>query len=784
MASSSSSSSSEDPSDMGGNAEDFPGRFVLELSPPSSVFGSATDTPTTPFELTFHNRDTAAKSAQQQWLIDTHRIWRSIADTPEAERRDERWMVAYSTITSAAADVTADHSSNSTGLTAGKEEASDSESRPHKRRKKNAADRTAALSTLYPVLDHPPPSAAHLSSWQPHFRSDSDAVHRLRSFEDGFFGRFITRVQKHNSELKEADVRLDLLIGGSAPLAATCRVATFQPHDVDLYMRHINNTAVTALDRVIRSLLTDPAEQSVVLLRKPLTLTWAIYQRKRGAPLTILHRLQLNLMQVHSWAEVFAVYHSDLVCAGYDVGRGRLVVLYDRWWRFYSAVLSWPTSLPSRNFDRTNLWDYSYHRRHSPLYFTNFLNLDSRLTLSTAAEKYQQRGFPARLISTVDCSLHPGDPADLQHRFGSEPGTLASELEMSAQSMQEVMSERLGLTPIAVRSMLLDTSQAERCFSRNDVVGWMMGLSGCKLYKFAVTVTDMLLPEQYDTPQVLFIRWIGARIRQRGDPNDTALPHADPGAAFSKPMSSGQDRGERERGRSKRRAKKPVRQQQTVCEDAHLTSELALLGLTAADVPWRLVTEFNGRYGAAFALAPLLLSISDVEYRNVFQLPTVFAAAYTSASSSAEPSGGDSKEDAAAYDGLSDIEPDVDVDEKHGAEVSRVIKHRRLLRASSRLKPPADGDDSTTEQRDYEQRRSSPVPLTALQRYCILQLTRALLHNGEISADRLTSFYPWCVRYFQAKYIRCRRALRRLMAEESAVMPLVPELMQVVADHV
>ena len=123
----------------------------------------------------------------------------------------------------------------------------------------------------------------------------------------------------------------------------------------------------------------------------------------------------------------------------------------------------------------------------------------------------------------------------------------------------------------------------------------------------------------------------------------------------------------------------------------------------------------------------------------MFQLPMMIAAAYTSANSGAASS--DAEEKRAAHDRFSDIEPDIDVDEKYAAQVSRVIKHKRPLNAQSRA--------MTTEQRDYERRRSS----TALQRYCLLQLTRALPHNHEISADRLTS-YPWCVRYFQAKYIR------------------------------
>ena len=76
-----------------------------------------------------------------------------------------------------------------------------------------------------------------------------------------------------------------------------------------------------------------------------------------------------------------------------------------------------------------------------------------------------------------------------------------------------------------------------------------------------------------------------------------------------------------------------------------------------------------------------------------------------------------------------------------------------------------------------ERLRSRAVKLYSLHRYGLIHLTRALLTNGEISADRLSTYYPWCVRYFQAKHIRYRRAVKQPITK-SADMPLMRELMK------
>lgn len=230
-----------------------------------------------------------------------------------------------------------------------------------------------------------------------------------------------------------------------------------------------------------------------------------------------------------------------------------------------------------------------------------------------------------------------------------------------------------------------------------------------------------------------------------------------------------------------------------------LASQLALLGLRAADVPWQLAAEFDGRYGAAFVLAPLLLALSDAEYRNVFELPAMLSAARdaslaTSKRSSIErlyhwatPPDDDKPAVPPANtgdDGLGDDQLGVDDDlgDEHDRKAVEQVR-RDAAQLQQNESEQFDGDDDRRSKAESEMERSRPVGLNSLYRFGLIQLTCALLQNGEISADRLSLYYPWCVRYFQAKHIRYRRAAKKLLISGDAV-PLLPELARAVAEYV
>ena len=477
---------------------------MLDISPPQSVVSfTLSSFAAPPFQLTFHDNEPVEppgdedanhddpslgakeREAQRRWLIDTHRVWRSIAETAEAERRDERWIVPYDAITISSTATTA---SSSSAAPSGEDEASDTVNQSSKRQRISAtaallqptASTAAGLPAAFQsVLSHSAPSSSSSSgtNWRPWFRRPLEAVGRLHSFDDGFFGRFIQRVQQHNTDLVTRQQQHDatplhLLIGGSAPLAATCRTATFTPNDIDLYVRQLDSRSIRVLHGLIEGLV-EPAEQALVVLRKPLTLTWVIHQRKRGGRLVILHRLQLNLLYVHSWAEVFSVYHSDVTCAGFDVLLDRFVVLYDRWRRFYDIALASspppsddPSPATSHGKQRTRANEEQPVQPRRPLYFSNFLNLDSPRTLAGAARKYRERGFTAVPIELHDAVLQPGTASDQLDRQVQHP--LGGEMEMSQMARGKTLYG-VKLDRIPVHDMYGD---GECDFlDRDDVVG-------------------------------------------------------------------------------------------------------------------------------------------------------------------------------------------------------------------------------------------------------------------------------------------------------------------------
>ena len=785
------------------------GQFVLEVTPPaslspSSLSGEQMMVP--PFELRFHaneaikakeNEDESRQpwtateaAAQRQWLTDTHRVWQSIAETPSEQRRDEYWMIEYALI------VTNDGNGNS-----------GRDTRAAKRRKRTVAATasTASTMTMTPrqvdsapstfraVLAHPLPLSAGASAGRVFFRHDDEAKAKLRSFDKGFFGHFIDCVQQHNDSIVDVENtngagRLELLIGGSAPLAATCLIATFEPNDIDMYIEHINNAAIMTLDSLIRSLV-DPKEEAVVLLRKPLTLTWAIYERTRSDKLPIRHRLQLNLLHIVSWAEVFAVYHSDLTCCGFDVTHNRFVVLYDRWYRFFdgfrpaSAVSAdTPQTSPSNVYRR----HHHHHRRNrnnvdntsrhssSTIYFSNTWNLDSPYTLASAADKYCERGFKAHAIASRDAVLQPAEGVtkqldlEVRHPLGGE-----MEMTMSAGGG---MMYGVKLSPMPMHHRY-DAKIDTLFLDRNDVVGWLFGLCMCRLYKVAVHVTDVLLPDNdsmTQPPPLLWLRWLGSR----------------------------QDRWNT--------SSQPLMQEETASTRDDLSQQLVLFGLQPANLPWQLADEFSGRYGAAFLLAPLLLSLADDEYINVFRLRQLLAAtSHASVLNSvkaavkscmrghARPAKDDAPEvpsqTISAWD-FKDLQFDNDMDEDdarvedeiHGRKGTTVgtsfLSHRYYGDSED---DEEDFDDDNDDERDLRERLQVRV-INGTYRYGLVQITRALIANGHLSPDRLTRFYPWAIRYFHALFLRHRRAVTQqlLIQSDDEVLPLHKELKRLVAEYV
>lgn len=159
---------------------------------------------------------------------------------------------------------------------------------------------------------------------------------------------------------------MDCLIAGSSALCSVYLGSSWKPNDIDIYMKNINYDKIKLFDQAVReSSQLHCSGSQVILIRKCFTLNWIIFHEN-----IVITKVQLNLLNVKSWAEIFACYHSDLVCIGYEIKETRFVCLKDRWIRFCS------------NLDK-----------NEPIFFTNAINFDNEQTLISAAKKYMNRSF-------------------------------------------------------------------------------------------------------------------------------------------------------------------------------------------------------------------------------------------------------------------------------------------------------------------------------------------------------------------------------------------------------
>lgn len=150
----------------------------------------------------------------------------------------------------------------------------------------------------------------------------------------------------------------DALIGGSTGLACVYQTASFVPGDIDLYIKEIDGDKLRAVENAIYQTFEI---KNVVVVRNPITVTWYIHQKD-----DTVATIQVNILKITSWAELFITYHTDLTCIGYELQTGNFVYL-------------------------TGRWENILH--DEPHCFSNILNFDNNLGILNAATKYQSRGF-------------------------------------------------------------------------------------------------------------------------------------------------------------------------------------------------------------------------------------------------------------------------------------------------------------------------------------------------------------------------------------------------------
>lgn len=152
--------------------------------------------------------------------------------------------------------------------------------------------------------------------------------------------------------------KMDIMIGGSIGLFCTHKGCNFEPNDMDLYLKYIDSDKIRKIESIIYQSFVF---RSIVVIRTSITITWLIQSTTDE-----ITSIQLNIMNIKSWAEVFITYHADLTCIGYEILTNKFVYLDNRW----NNILQNDTN-----------------------YFSNILNMESANSIYKAASKYQQRGF-------------------------------------------------------------------------------------------------------------------------------------------------------------------------------------------------------------------------------------------------------------------------------------------------------------------------------------------------------------------------------------------------------
>lgn len=151
---------------------------------------------------------------------------------------------------------------------------------------------------------------------------------------------------------------MDVLIGGSFGLSCVYKNTDFIPNDFDMYIKEIDKEKLLLFEDIIyKSFLVN----KIVVIRSAITMTWYV-QLMDDTIITI----QVNILYIRAWSEIFVTYHTDLTCIGYEIMSKKFIYLRGRW---------------------ENILVKKNH------YFTNILNLDCYGSICNACDKYRSRGF-------------------------------------------------------------------------------------------------------------------------------------------------------------------------------------------------------------------------------------------------------------------------------------------------------------------------------------------------------------------------------------------------------
>jgi len=163
-------------------------------------------------------------------------------------------------------------------------------------------------------------------------------------------------VKKFTFNLQLAGI--ESLIGGSYVLSCVDRNRHWTPNDIDLYITNISKNKLEQIENILYQMYYI---DEIYVVRLPITVTWYI-KTKYGEKI----KLQINIMNITSWAEIFINAHSDLVTVGYEIMTNKIIYMKNR---FENIICK---------------------KNHV---FSNILNLDTICSFSNATEKYTKRGY-------------------------------------------------------------------------------------------------------------------------------------------------------------------------------------------------------------------------------------------------------------------------------------------------------------------------------------------------------------------------------------------------------
>ncbi|ALR84426.1 hypothetical protein [Niemeyer virus] len=273
--------------------------------------------------------------------------------------------------------------------------------------------------------------------------------------------------------------KMDIMIGGSIGLFCTHKNSNFDPNDIDLYIKYINSDKIRQIESIIYQSFIF---RSIVVVRTSITITWIIQSMTNEITL-----IQLNIMNVKSWSEVFITYHADLTCIGYEILTCNFIYLDNRW----NNILK----------NETN-------------YFSNILNMESTNSIYKAASKYQHRGFTCSTLND------PCSGVDVQ---GNIIGTYSDLNPREYDSLVSFLSKKIYDRSNVSTS---DTGYQDYCqktYTTINIVKFIFDKYRMnKNISFASTVTHLQLPKEYPDIIMLSVYKINEIINKQQN-NDTGL---------------------------------------------------------------------------------------------------------------------------------------------------------------------------------------------------------------------------------------------------------------------